>query len=83
MKLNVAELATRRQALIGALLATAPSHLQFASPALAADPAPVQALLALIPAMPYGAPATNATVSRDLAARIEAAAAALEAQTAA
>ena len=83
MKLNFAELATRRQALLGVLLATAPSHLQFASPALAADPAPVQALLDLIPAMPYGAPATNATVSRDLAARIDVAAAALEAKTAA
>lgn len=81
----------RRQLLAAAVLLQTPAVLRFppaapyfplaAAPCAAADgtaSAAVGALLGLIPAMPFGAPATNATLEPALASQIEAAAVALE-----
>ena len=80
--LGSANLLTRRHAaaLTSALLAASPNVFSPAKPSHATTEMPASAvLLSVIPTMPFGAPATNATLSQDVVRRIEAEAVALEA----
>ena len=72
----------RRAALASALLVSSPSVIQPPASVAATDGTSALAsarLLSLLPAMSFGAPATNATLTTEVAAQIEAEAEALEA----
>lgn len=82
MKIDTSIAIGRRAAITSALLVASPVSNPLVVPApcsaAIASPLPSAALLSLIPEMPFGAPATNATLTASAVQEIEAAAIALE-----